>query len=306
MIKVPLLYFKTKCAFIDDNKSFIDELTPHLDGQTGYVENFADYDHLIAHVLNSDRNISNCIDYCLMEETDYEEHKIDFNLLEFKSNLVKLAQENIISVVFSDYSMPQINGLELFRKLECSYIKKSLLTGVANENEAIIAFNNNEIDSYINKSSINLVEDCRSAINSLKYDFFVSISNEFIGSKVIPKNLLTILNKTETAKWFKDFIKHEQITYLVLVCSNGTFYVENSRGESTYLQILYDENYEMLFDSIEWDELEYSVKLSILKKEKFPLFFENEKIFLPEAKKWRGYLCNVVHIDEGISLCMRS
>jgi CheY-like chemotaxis protein len=88
-----------------------------------------------------------------------------------------------ISVAMVDYAMPQMNGLELCRRIRDPSIKKILFTGVATETDAIEAFNNGVIDHYIRKSEHRVYETVNRRIRELQIEhireFFDNASGMF-------------------------------------------------------------------------------------------------------------------------------
>lgn len=65
---------------------------------------------------------------------------------------------DMISVVISDYSMPEMTGIDFFRKLKNSNVKKILLTGKADEKIAVEAFNEDIIDGFLLKQDQNIAD----------------------------------------------------------------------------------------------------------------------------------------------------
>lgn len=100
--------------------------------------------------------------------------KLDFDLIE--SQLREFSRFKEISVVVVDYDMPEMNGLDLCRKIGKSRALKILLTGVASEKVAIAAFNDGIIDAYLQKSSPTVMEDLEAAIDQLQQRYFRTIS----------------------------------------------------------------------------------------------------------------------------------
>jgi CheY-like chemotaxis protein len=81
------------------------------------------------------------------------------------------------SVVVVDYSMPQMSGVEFCEALHDLPCKKILLTGVADENVAIAAFNRGLIDRYIKKSDDDALDRLSDDILSLQREYFITQSD---------------------------------------------------------------------------------------------------------------------------------
>ncbi|NML63116.1 response regulator [Massilia sp. RP-1-19] len=76
------------------------------------------------------------------------------------------------SVLVVDYSMPQMNGVELCEAVRHLPCKKILFTGAADEKVAVDAFNRGLIDRYIKKSDENALERLESEIHALQREYF--------------------------------------------------------------------------------------------------------------------------------------
>ncbi len=81
-----------------------------------------------------------------------------------------------VSVIVSDYAMPEMNGLDFFRRLMNPHLGKVLLTGRADEAVAVEALNQGVIDWFIRKSDPLAFEKLTTAIETLKQRYFQSLS----------------------------------------------------------------------------------------------------------------------------------
>ncbi|MDC8759358.1 response regulator [Janthinobacterium fluminis] len=80
------------------------------------------------------------------------------------------------SVLVVDYSMPQMNGIELCEALRHLPCKKILFTGAADEKIAVGAFNRGLIDRYIKKSDDDALDTLELEIHALQTEFFAEQS----------------------------------------------------------------------------------------------------------------------------------
>jgi CheY-like chemotaxis protein len=81
------------------------------------------------------------------------------------------------SVLVVDYSMPQMNGVQLCEALRHLPCKKILFTGVADEKVAVDAFNRGLIDRYIKKSDDDALDRLESEIVALQREYFAARSS---------------------------------------------------------------------------------------------------------------------------------
>jgi CheY-like chemotaxis protein len=91
------------------------------------------------------------------------------------------------SVLVVDYSMPQMNGVELCQALQHLPCKKILFTGAADEKVAVDAFNRGLIDRYIKKSDDNALDRLEIEIQALQAEYFAARSDPL-------RELLTLHN----------------------------------------------------------------------------------------------------------------
>jgi CheY-like chemotaxis protein len=82
-----------------------------------------------------------------------------------------------VSVVVVDYDMPEIDGLEFCRNLKNKAIKKILLTGKADEQTAVRAFNEKTIDRFIRKQDDDVMARLNRAIAELQREHFDQIEH---------------------------------------------------------------------------------------------------------------------------------
>ncbi|UTW54463.1 response regulator [Kordiimonas sp. SCSIO 12610] len=77
----------------------------------------------------------------------------------------------MISVVIVDYQMPTMTGLEFCRAIADIPVKKILLTGKANTDQIIDAFNEGLIDRFISKSDPDALIKIRQMVKQLHQDY---------------------------------------------------------------------------------------------------------------------------------------
>lgn len=68
---------------------------------------------------------------------------------------------HVTGVLIVDYNMPGVNGLELLRRVSACPARRVLLTGVADAEIAVRAFNSGLIQKFIPKNTPNLYEEIR-------------------------------------------------------------------------------------------------------------------------------------------------
>jgi len=191
------------------------------------------------------------------------------------------------SVVVSDYLMPTLNGLELFKQLEDPHIKKVLLTGAADEKLAVEAFNSGLIDRFILKSHPSAIEQTWEYANKLQKEYFHSVQNVILHS--ISKSS-AFLTDPEAAVLIDSLVASEKYVEYYFVSSPPGYLA--FRGDGSCDQIL-------IFDNRDIDlTIEYAKKhgapneiiQQLESKRVLGFFFEKAEHFRKDEYDWSTYL----------------
>ncbi|MFV2089065.1 MAG: hypothetical protein ACC642_00265 [Pseudomonadales bacterium] len=161
----------TTICFLDDNESFLHSLDLELPG-TWAVRTFSD--PLVAlEFLSRPAEFPPLMDRCFSlqrQEGARALIHLDLSLIEQEINHVQRFHRN--SVVMVDYAMPAMDGLEFCAALKDPFIRKAMLTGVADEKLAVEAFNAGLIHRFIPKQTIDPVAVIRNFTIDLLHDYF--------------------------------------------------------------------------------------------------------------------------------------
>lgn len=181
----PYLYFPSKLILIDDNHSFLENLSFELSHDfRPYI--FSDPTDALDEIKNSKslydvaQPFLKVINNSEIDE-DGESYSMDYmQIINFalKDNL-----KNEISVLIVDYSMPDMNGIDFCKLLKGIKAKKIMLTGEATYSVAIDAFNEGIIDKFIVKDTDTYLEELFNAIKSMENQYFNSLSDKLYINK---------------------------------------------------------------------------------------------------------------------------
>ena len=239
MKSVPLFYFPTTILIVEDDKSMRDLLSADL------IELFP---VLIATNANQamqmiETHTSNFrIDSFIIKNSQGDMYhddtmaiRIDFNKIANIPNNPKRHCE--ISTMISDYDMPGISGLELCQQLIDYPLKKILLTGMADEQKAVEAFNWRLIDRYIKKTDASSIDKLISFVRDMTLQYFIDISNniKLVSSK------LAILSHPNFVEFFSKIIQKYGICEYYLIDANGSFLLLDKDNAKLVLLITTDE-----------------------------------------------------------------
>ncbi len=144
--------------------------------------------------------------------------RMDFTLIE--QEISNPSRFTDISVLIVDYDMPEMDGLELCRRIENPRIKKILLTGVADEKIAVNAFNDGLIDRFFMKNEPDIGETLNMAIQAMQRAYFKNIST--VIQNALALKAPDFLYDPEFIAFFEKFYRENRIVEY--------YYVEDPRG----------------------------------------------------------------------------
>lgn len=179
---LPAFYHPTTIIGIDDDSLFLGAVAQLFSSQYlfkafNHPEKFLSFFEHYKAPLEGFSFLRSCEhdEYCTSKHS-----LVDFNVSDLCSlqNFSERMQE--ISVIIVDYTMPGMNGIELCRKLNKFPCKKILLTGNADDQAAISAFNENIIDRFIRKDSPDVAENIRDYVDSLSRQYFREYTNTLV------------------------------------------------------------------------------------------------------------------------------
>ncbi len=205
------------------------------------------------------------------------------------SSVSKYIRENIrfnqISTVIVDYSMPSMDGIEFCRELKYLPIKKIMLTGIADQELAINAFNEGIIDGFIQKDSKDMFNKICNLIDKLAKEYFQKVN------KVVP-NLLLSQSKNKYQEYIKiisDIINFHKVKEYYQFDEKGSFIFFSEKSQAICFIIIekkqIDEYYEIALHS----GAEFSVISAIKKYQKIPLLI-NEEDHRKSVLEWDNLL----------------
>lgn len=176
---LPIYRHPSLTVLIDDSDNFLRSLSFQLDptlASKAFHDSRSALDWLCSHAGSAaepDHGLSASYDLyptraaqCSVALDIDQIHRIAFQSKRFMTP----------SVLVVDYSMPQMNGVELCEAVRHLPCKKILFTGAADEKVAVDAFNRGLIDRYIKKSDADALDRLEAEIHTLQRDYFAARS----------------------------------------------------------------------------------------------------------------------------------
>lgn len=234
-----LFYYPTQVILVDDDPDFLDAVSLLLRRNLSY-RLFQSASQALDHVNNSNQHIE-MIRRCYSSyktgpfDSDTLSH-IDIN--EIYKEVYNPARFSTPTVVVVDYSMPEMNGLEYCMSLTNPYVKKILLTGQADTDLAVQAFNDGLIDQYISKKDQNLEIKLNRSIANLQQHYF-SRAFKLITDPVIANNQSRFVTNPEFVSYFREVLEgHQIVEYYLLDEPYSGFFLLDGKGNMSVMLVL--------------------------------------------------------------------
>lgn len=272
---------------LDDNVQFLEALGVSFEDCNIVSKNFHKPLEFLDHV-NLDTYRQGLIKRLLVVDQEEYKEPLHLNMVAFIEEVNNPQRYNQISVVVIDYEMPGMRGLEVCEKIQNPFIKKILLTGVADEKIAIDAFNQGLIYQYVRKQDPNFIQHLAQTIQRAQQDYFAEICETPL--KILQSRYSsTALVESAFKTYFDKLITDHDIEEYYLVDDRGTFLMIDSKNEAHSLITLDDERVETYLASESGDTLTSSQRQSLKKRELIPCYyhpFEKPNLEPDDLKDW--------------------
>ncbi len=243
---IPPYYHPTTTCFIDDNEAFLRSIELGLPAESAYISFYSPQEALAA--INKPDELPPLVDRCFtMDGSQASNPIIHLNLSALEREITQIQRFKRISVLFVDYAMPSLNGIDLCAAVRNKDIKKVLLTGVADETTAVRAFNDGLIDRYLPKAELSGFNTLVPLIEQMQTEFFQQYSARLSSNLAINPPLF-LIDQSISNQFFRILKQHNIVEYFMvsdpygylLLRSDGTMYrlvIQSSEENNTQLAI---------------------------------------------------------------------
>lgn len=244
-------YFPTQVVLVDDDPDFLEGISLMLNKDLGF-KLFQSATAALQYVNAAHRHVD-LVQRCYTsyktgpQESDALSH-IDIGKLHHE--ILNGLRFQTCSTVIVDYSMPEMNGLDFLRSLRNPHIRKVLLTGQADMELAIKAFNQQLIDQFIDKHDPRLKPKLNATIASFQDQYFRS-SFKLITDPIIANNRDGFLTSPQFQTFFAELRRELGcVEYYMLDTPHSGFLMVDADGERrcllVYSQPALDEHVDQL------------------------------------------------------------
>ena len=285
-VNFPFLFFPTTIAFLDDDKEYLNALhnifKTQFSTQTfSSVKNFCDY------VDEEDLLFEKLLSVVIHDDIAHSKSDLTYSF--FRDHPEKT---NLLSVLIIDYDMPYMNGIDVCKKYQDKTFKKILLTGQANEDDAIRAFNEGLIDGYINKGDVDLSEKLLSLIKETQNKFFSDVSKYFYSDFSSEESEIFKMDSVKSA--IQEFVYHNHITEYYYIKLANSFVLRDEKQNLWKLVFLTPYLVNGFTEIIREVNGPKELVDKIYEYEEFPMFPNIDGFYEERFEEgWEEFLCKV-------------
>ena len=238
MMNLPLIYYPSTLCWVDDDALFLEIATERFKSEFNIKTAFSPKE-AVSFFENYEPTINpltlfrSCFDHEEYDLADHHPVDISFDAIRnIKNNQKKISD---IAVIIIDYVMPGMSGIELCHALKDIPAKKILLTGNADYEETIRAFNQGIIHCFIRKDDSDIGTALSSNILRLNTEYFMeqtaSILSHIQSAHPLPQSDPVFI------EFFNAMAEKLNIKEYYLADKNGSMILINANGSVNHLMI---------------------------------------------------------------------
>lgn len=288
---LPAYFYRTTLLTLDDDTLFSSTIAALL-AQDFAVKTFNSPEKLLDYIASYQRPqlnkqlIRDCSEH---DHYDTAQHSlVDIDITALHTHAGSTAKQDEISIIISDYDMPNMCGVDVFKQLTHIPAKKILLTGAADQQIAIDAFNANVIDRYIRKDNTHIAQEIKKHVHMLVKDYFNEQSRPLLNHLEAHKT--SPLTDPVFVTFFNQWCQENHIKQFSLIDKNGSYHVIDQNHQSLYF-ILHTDSSLDAFMELNDEETEAAHHLTrIADRSVIPFFGIGVDSWNVEVKDWDNYL----------------
>lgn len=293
-------YYPTTAVVLDDSERYITKLSLALDTRLSYVS-FSEPNKALSFVAKQRENERpEELMRDNVEAANYglkaSEHQVTIDLFQLRQKIYNPNRFSEPTVLVVDYSMPQMSGEEVCRKLGHNHIKKLMLTGEADEALAVKLFNSGNIDKFLLKSTKRSGHKVNEMVDELQQSYFLDCSELLIKSlNTLPR---FCYHTAAVKKIFDSICKKKDIVEYYMISASGSCLLLSFDGNPFWFLII-DENELQDYCEVARDLKASASIIKLLQTgKKIPFFANNDEMMSAQGNGWEPYLFDAEKITD--------
>ncbi len=240
MYTIEAFYFPTQVILIDDDAGFLKILESKL-SEKFLVKAFNNPNQALAY-LQENQFLQNIINPNTLVDEELEFGERYLSLTKMNALVENKAKHEMTTVIISDYVMPEMNGIEFFEKIFDMPVMKILLTGNADLDLALYAFNRGVVDKFLVKKSQKLLTEVEESIIACQHGFFRKYSYPLLSSLSLPDD--SLLNKGSLSTALEKIIQDNDIVEYYLIDNIGSYLLITRTGKHIYFMCMVERQFD--------------------------------------------------------------
>ena len=285
-MSLPLFSYPATVVWVDDDPLFLATVTQLLKNSHTITFNsseqtikfFRQYKPLLQKI-NFMRGYTEADSYDMLNHMP-----VDLNINALKELYTNSERNGEVAVLVTDYNMPSMNGIDLCREFRSLPMKKILLTGAADYQQAVTAFNEGLIDCFIQKDSKTLAQDILFHLKRLSQQYFVDRSRQLLNH--LETDYPLPLSDPIFIDFFEKWCKKNEVKEYYLIDKHGNFLLIDKEGKKSYFVVHSERTLSDFIELHQDDKESASFIRDVQLREKIPFFGEGVESWELQPYQW--------------------
>ncbi|MBY0543958.1 MAG: hypothetical protein K2Q14_00235 [Gammaproteobacteria bacterium] len=289
---LPLFYYPSHWLWIDDDQLLLNCMM-EVFGEKNAVTAFPSAQECIKSMKTYQAPLS-CKNFLMSNIQDlsygFLKHTpIDFDVTLLADLADDPARYQEITVMVIDYDMPEMDGFALAQALQHLPIQKILLTGKAEQSDAIAGFNTNLIHRFIQKGAFDAKELIPRYLRELSIDYFRHISAPLLSYLETEAKLP--LSDPVFIDFFENYCEANNIKEYYLIDKQGSFLCIDDKQQRSCLVIQSDQGLDSWLTIYKDEEYLPDEELALIQnRKKIPFFGIGKEGWQVDTSQWLNHL----------------
>ena len=215
-------------VIVDDHEGFLRDMEMNVPRDTLY-HSFSDPREAMESINDFGGVEKNLVHRALAYHgQEGEKVLLECNIGMLEDGIMDPSRFDLPTVLVTDYMMPGMDGLELCASITDRQVKKIMLTGQADENTGIDAFNEGLIDGFVLKSREDAAKEVLRIAKILQNQYFTDLQNPFLGGSGAITTLFDdsstiarIMEIMEEGGYIEHYLTTEPFGYIVVTADGS-------------------------------------------------------------------------------------